>query len=645
MVNIKIISVNVRGLRDTLKRRAVFRHLHSTYSDYFVAMQDTHSQVGDEPIWQAEWGSRIMMSHGTTCRQGGVAFLIPRRFDGIVREMNVSNNRLVMVRVEDRGVQYCIVSVYAPTSSFRIEQIKFIDDLGKHLQQMQDKDRIILCGDFNLHMSSKDVYLNYSRSAVSDLLRKMLDGFELLDTWRDKYPEVPGYTWKREGGRQQTRIDYFFISEMLVRNQGIEKLELAPSVKSDHHMLLIHIKLHAEKQGPGTWKFNNSLLEDKHYVGKVKKEIEKAKKGEDCYNGVNNPGLLIETLLGNIRAITIYISKRLARKLREEESEALSSLVWHIRRMQQGYDEQQQYEACRDRWEKLHDRKAKRAMLFSRAKWAELGEKPTAYFLRLQQRNTAAKAITKLEVGSGQHLYKNVDILKECVNYYSTLHTSCDSREENAIENFFCNVLNPRLTDNEKEECEGLVTRDECLAALKSMANNKTPGPSGFTKEFFEHFWDDIGSLVVQYINRAFHDGEFFVTQRRGYVTLLPKKGDQTLLRNKRPIVLLDTLYKIVAKVLAGRMSKVIDKLIGNDQTGFMKGRNIAENIRLMSDVIHYCESQHISGILMNLDFAAAFNSIEHSFLFRTLSAFNFGDNFKRWIKVLGISRNRIINY
>ena len=107
------------------------------------------------------------------------------------------------------------------------------------------------------------------------------------------------------------------------------------------------------------------------------------------------------------------------------------------------------------------------------------------------------------------------------------------------------------------------------------------------------------------------------------------------MLRNKRPIVLLDIIYKIVAKVLAKRVTNVVDKLVGSDQTGFIKGRNIGENIRLMSDVLHYCESQDIPGILLNLDFAAAFDSVEHSFLFRTLSEFNFGDSFKHWVKVL----------
>ena len=635
MGNIKIVSTNVRGLRDPLKRRAVFRHLHSTYSDYFVAMQDTHSVAGDESVWQAEWGARIVMSHGATCHQGGVAFLIPVRFAGCVKAMNTDNDRIAMIQVEDSGVKYCIMTVYAPTSNFRSKQTTFLNDVGNLLQQVHDKQNLVLCGDFNMHLSSKDVNSNSVPKSSGETLKKTLDRFELLDVWRDRYPDVAGFTWKREGGRQQSRIDYFFISETLVRNRGIDRLELVPSVRSDHHMLVLNIELHDEKKGPGIWKFNNSLLENEEYVQRIKGEIRKARRGEECYSGASSTGILIETLLGNVRGITIETSKRLARKLREEESEALSALVRHIRRMQQGFDEQLEYERCRDKWERLHDRKARRAMLLSKANWAEAGEKPTAYFLRLQQRHSAAKAITKLVRDDGCAIYRNADILKECARHYAALYSSRHGQRQHENDDLFCNIGNPRLTDDEKLACEGLITGKECITALKSMANNKTPGPSGFTKEFFVHFWDEIGELIVSYINDAFHDGEFFFTQRRGYVTLLPKKGDQTRLCNKRPIVLLDTIYKIVAKVLAIRMSNVIDKLIGSDQTGFIKGRNIGENIRLMADVLHYCDKQDIPGILMNLDFAAAFDSIEHSFMFRTLSEFNFGENFKRWVQVL----------
>ena len=63
--------------------------------------------------------------------------------------------------------------------------------------------------------------------------------------------------------------------------------------------------------------------------------------------------------------------------------------------------------------------------------------------------------------------------------------------------------------------------------------NNKPPLLSGFSKEFMLFFWPELGQMVVSYINRSNQNGEFFVTHCRGVLTLLPKKGDQKLIRNK----------------------------------------------------------------------------------------------------------------
>ena len=67
---------------------------------------------------------------------------------------------------------------------------------------------------------------------------------------------------------------------------------------------------------------------------------------------------------------------------------------------------------------------------------------------------------------------------------------------EDAFEHFTEGVENPRLTEAEWDSCEGDITGMECLQALKSMANGKVPGPSGFTKEFFLTFWDCLGPLT-----------------------------------------------------------------------------------------------------------------------------------------------------
>lgn len=107
------------------------------------------------------------------------------------------------------------------------------------------------------------------------------------------------------------------------------------------------------------------------------------------------------------------------------------------------------------------------------------------------------------------------------------------------------------------------------------------------------------------------------------------------MLNNWRPISLLNTDYKILTQVLANRMKKVINKLISPDQTGYIKGRFIGQNIRVIQDVIDLLEEENTEGALLFLDFKKAFDTISHSFLLKTLKQFNFGNSFLTWVQIL----------
>ena len=78
MPDVKIITFNVRGLRNTAKRRTIFRFLHQFYPTHIVVLQETHSAARDGVIWQNEWGAPILFSHGPSTNECGVAVLLPR---------------------------------------------------------------------------------------------------------------------------------------------------------------------------------------------------------------------------------------------------------------------------------------------------------------------------------------------------------------------------------------------------------------------------------------------------------------------------------------------------------------------------------------------------------------------------------------
>ena len=101
----------------------------------------------------------------------------------------------------------------------------------------------------------------------------------------------------------------------------------------------------------------------------------------------------------------------------------------------------------------------------------------------------------------------------------------------------------------------------------------------------------------------------------RGVITLILKKSrDKTILEKLRPISLLNVDYKILTKVIAKRIEKVFPTLINPDQTGYVKGRYIGENVRLIYDLMHYTDKLNQKGITIFRDFKTAFDSIEWNY-------------------------------
>ena len=133
----------------------------------------------------------------------------------------------------------------------------------------------------------------------------------------------------------------------------------------------------------------------------------------------------------------------------------------------------------------------------------------------------------------------------------------------------------------------------------------------------------------------SFDKGKLTVNQRRGIISLLPKGNKpRENLKNWRPISLLNVTYKLLSGVIARRLRSVMDVLIHENQRGFISGRFIGENTRLLYDCMHYCNAHEIPGFLLLLDFEKAFDSVSWKFIFNVLNYFNFGKNLISWIKI-----------
>lgn len=120
--------------------------------------------------------------------------------------------------------------------------------------------------------------------------------------------------------------------------------------------------------------------------------------------------------------------------------------------------------------------------------------------------------------------------------------------------------------------------------------------------------------------------GELIETMKQGLITLLPKPNkDNRYIENWRPIPLLTSDYKLLTSLFAKRLKPCLEDIISITQSGFIKGRHISNNIRLVLDMMDYSDLNEEGAIILFLDFYKAFDSIEHEFIYTALDKFGFG--------------------
>ena len=268
----------------------------------------------------------------------------------------------------------------------------------------------------------------------------------------------------------------------------------------------------------------------------------------------------------------------------------------------------------------------------SKAKYIREGEKNSRYFASLEKRHYTDKSISLLEKSDSTIVLKPDEILNVTKEFYESLYSS---KEDSLLDVNLAEILDgPILSDQERQSLEGLITLPEALSALKKMDSNKSPGSDGFSSEFYTFFWSDLGVFLVRSFNHSFLIGELSSTQKQGIITCLPKEGkSKRFIQNWRPITLLNTSYKIASSVIAERIKSVLLTIIHSSQNGFISGRNIGNNLRLIYDILVYTDLNNIPGQLLLVDFEKAFDSVAWSFIDKCLDFFNFGPNLKHWIK------------
>lgn len=623
---IHILTINTQGLGDKEKRGRFYAWVRQQKGNIILA-QETHFKETMMPYIKTEWQGEVIHSFGTTKSKGVSIFIDKKINPEIINTHKDREGRLLLINVKINDNIYTIVNVYAPND--RKQRNTFYKQVKTFILN-HSLGSIIIGGDWNEIQHTDDRLSKKIPKEPVNNLKLLIKELKLSDPWKLKNPKKKQFTWKRKNsGNEASRIDYFLIQKEVIDKIITSDIRPVLIKYTDHQAVSLIIDIKPIARGPGYWKLNNSLLNDSEYQNIIIKTINKHTKMKI------NDQLTAQTIWDlckiEIREKSIHFGKK-KKNLRKNE---LKELEQKLKEKLDKKANAEEIKLIEEQIEAFYVHQAKGNQIRSRAVWIEKGEKNNKYFLSLEKSRQMQKSIRKLYDEDGNTLTEQGDILNRQKRFYEKLFTTKEPNIEEINRHITSINLENTVSEDDGNKCEGLVNKEECLKSLNKMKLNKSPGSDGLTVEFYRKFWIYLKEILINSLNDAYKNKKLSDSQRTGILSLIYKKNDHCDLNNWRPITLLNVDYKILAHCLAERIKPILPKIINTDQNGFVMGRNIRYNIRLIQDIIDYTEKNKFDGSIIFLDFAKAFDSIEWEFMLSTLKHFGFKNSFLNWVSTL----------
>ncbi|KAI8525452.1 hypothetical protein RHMOL_Rhmol13G0231200 [Rhododendron molle] len=266
----------------------------------------------------------------------------------------------------------------------------------------------------------------------------------------------------------------------------------------------------------------------------------------------------------------------------------------------------------------------------SRLNWITYGDKNTAFFhatvIQRRQRNQ----LTRLKNNEGVWLSEDHEINEHLSEYFSKLFTATGSRDFEEV----LHKVDKCVTDDMNCKLTRRVSDEEIKEAVFQLGALKTPGPDGFPGLFFQKFWGTVGEDVNEAVKRFFSDGFLFEELNETNMVLIPKVQSPESLSQLRPISLCNFCLKIITKILANRLKGILKFLISPNQSAFVPGRLIQDNIIIAHEAFHFLhrKKKGKDGFMaIKLDFNKAYDRVEWDFLRALMDKMGFATEWIRW--------------
>ena len=263
----------------------------------------------------------------------------------------------------------------------------------------------------------------------------------------------------------------------------------------------------------------------------------------------------------------------------------------------------------------------------SRCRWIKEGDSNTTYFHRVMNARRRRNALRGMQIGDTW--VENPNIIKaEILQYFQNRFNEPLLSRPN-LDGVAFKSLNPTQRDMMIEPFK----EEEISCAVWACGNDKSSGPDGFNFRFIKHFWKELKPEVLRFIAEFHVNASFPKGLNSSFISLIPKIKDPQSFNDFRPISLIGCAYKIIAKLLASRLSKVMNHLIDERQSAFVKDRQLLHGVLIANEVVEEARRSKRPCMVFKVDFKKAYDSVSWQFLLYMMGRMGFHDKWISWIK------------
>lgn len=179
------------------------------------------------------------------------------------------------------------------------------------------------------------------------------------------------------------------------------------------------------------------------------------------------------------------------------------------------------------------------------------------------------------------------------------------------------------------------MTEEEVSEILKEMQNGKASGPDGFNVDFFKACWSIVKQGILNVVEDSKRNKTILKALNTSFISLIPNQDLAQTPDGFRPIALCNVVYKIISKVVANGLKPLLPTLVSVEQSGYVEGRKILDNVIQAHEVMHSLTRNRKARMIMQLDIAKAYDKLNWTYIRKVLIAFGFDHSWVRWVMVV----------